>query len=536
LEAGLAARSRGHYTRREFLDICRWKSGRTQRRAEANSEVAVKETTRLVFERTDESIRVGALCSLEGVGVPTASALLFFAFPDDYPILDRRTLESLGVRARTHYSQAFWLEYLAACRRLARKHGVHIRVLDKALWEHSKERTRGRRARHGPAAGGKISPLHATPTALLLGCVKTKPKHAAKARDLYGSPLWFGRRSYAEASGRPWLILSAKYRLVEPDRVLRRYNLALSDLPAAARRLWGKRVVSELEARFGSLKGATFEVHAGAAYRDAITAPLAQRGAQLTVPFTGLTLGEQVRWYAQRAKSARRRLSTNAEVGRAMRDLDGAPKRIAARDWPDGLRDLNQAGMYSWWVDAAGARDLSDGLRQRVRPGRIYAGQTGATKWPSGKPGRATLASRIGGNHLRGRISASTFRLTLAAALADSLGLVSEASDLDTASEHRLSGWMREHLEVGVHRFPDRDALADLEDHVLAKLDPPLNLDGMPPTPIRQSLSGQRRALFARPPVGGTVAEGAAAVWTGAQGATQVAAVRSAGVPCERVR
>jgi hypothetical protein len=55
-------------------------------------------------------------------------------------------------------------------------------------------------------------------TAILLGCVKTKRDHRAKARDLYCSPLWRARRSYAEANGPPWLILSAKHGLVEPNR------------------------------------------------------------------------------------------------------------------------------------------------------------------------------------------------------------------------------------------------------------------------------------------------------------------------------
>jgi hypothetical protein len=80
-----------------------------------------------------------ALVALEGVGVPTASALLFFAFPNDYPILDVRALESLGVRGRTQYPVSFWLDYLGACRGLARRHGVHLRTLDKALWQYSKE-------------------------------------------------------------------------------------------------------------------------------------------------------------------------------------------------------------------------------------------------------------------------------------------------------------------------------------------------------------------------------------------------------------
>jgi hypothetical protein len=61
-------------------------------------------------------------------------------FPDDYPILDVRALESLGVKPRSQYPVSFWLEYLSACRGLARRHGVSIRTLDKALWQHSKER------------------------------------------------------------------------------------------------------------------------------------------------------------------------------------------------------------------------------------------------------------------------------------------------------------------------------------------------------------------------------------------------------------
>jgi hypothetical protein len=59
----------------------------------------------------------GALLELAGVGVPTASVLLYFAFPDLYPILDVRALESLGVKSRSQYPVSFWLEYLLACQR-----------------------------------------------------------------------------------------------------------------------------------------------------------------------------------------------------------------------------------------------------------------------------------------------------------------------------------------------------------------------------------------------------------------------------------
>ena len=110
-----------------------------------------------------------------------------------------------------------------------------------------------------------------------------------------------------------------------------------------------------------------------------------------------------------------------------------------------------------------------------------------------------TLAKRLGNNHLRGRIHGSTFRLTLASILLEPEGLTCAVpGHLDRDSEQRLSEWMREHLEVAVHPFPDRDALADLEHHVLAALDPPLNLDGRPTTVIRIKLSELRRALMTR--------------------------------------
>ena len=71
--------------------------------------------------------------------MPTASTLLHFAFPDAYPILDRRAVHALGQRPRSTYAVAFWLDYLDACRTLAGQHGVSLRTLDKALWQWSKD-------------------------------------------------------------------------------------------------------------------------------------------------------------------------------------------------------------------------------------------------------------------------------------------------------------------------------------------------------------------------------------------------------------
>jgi hypothetical protein len=137
--AGAAARARGYYRRAEFVLVCAWKTARSTPKVALNP--AVRAATRRALADPEEAARMQALLALTGVGVPTASTLLYFAFPALYPILDVRALESLGVKPRSTYPIAFWLDYLAACRDLADRCGVSIRTLDKALWQWSKERS-----------------------------------------------------------------------------------------------------------------------------------------------------------------------------------------------------------------------------------------------------------------------------------------------------------------------------------------------------------------------------------------------------------
>ena len=139
--AGAAARARGYYRRREFLLVCAWKTVRSAPKVAANGDGAVRAATRRALADPDEAARMEALLALSGVGVPTASTLLYFAFPALYPILDVRALDSLGVKPRSQYPVSFWLGYLEACRALAAQCGVSIRILDKALWQWSKERS-----------------------------------------------------------------------------------------------------------------------------------------------------------------------------------------------------------------------------------------------------------------------------------------------------------------------------------------------------------------------------------------------------------
>ena len=189
----------------------------------------------------------------------------------------------------------------------------------------------------------------------------------------------------------------------------------------------------------------------------------------------------------------------------ALDDLDVAPTLIPASEWPAGLAAagadvLDRPGLYAWWVDEAGAADLTRGLApgrdMTVEQGRIHLGQAGATKWPSGRSNDDTLGRRIGEVHLGGRVRMSTFRWTLASILFDQLELHGQAAMLITASsELALSEWMRAHLSVAVHPHDDRDSLGGLEHALLERLDPPLNLTHMQPSPARKRVEELRRRI-----------------------------------------
>jgi hypothetical protein len=181
----------------------------------------------------------------------------------------------------------------------------------------------------------------------------------------------------------------------------------------------------------------------------------------------------------------------------ALDDLDASPALVPASEWPAGVTCLDRPGLFAFWASAAGAADLSRGLDLPLEAGRIYAGQAGATKWPSGKAGDDTLGRAIGRVHLGGKVRMSAFRWTLAAILFGQLELQGQGAMLITpSSEQALSEWMRAHLSVAVHAHDDRDTLGGLERAVLERLDPPLNLeDRLAATSLRQRAAALRKRI-----------------------------------------
>jgi hypothetical protein len=138
-------------------------------------------------------------------------------------------------------------------------------------------------------------------TAVLVGCVSRKERSARPARDLYRTELFRRRRAYAEASARPWYIVSALHGLLKPEQVVDPYDVRLSDLTWEERHALAAKVAEDLAREVGPLAGCVFEVHAGEEYARMIAIGLRPHGVAITAPLRGLRIGEQLAWYGEHA-------------------------------------------------------------------------------------------------------------------------------------------------------------------------------------------------------------------------------------------
>lgn len=150
------------------------------------------------------------------------------------------------------------------------------------------------------------------------------------------------------------------------------------------------------------------------------------------------------------------------------------------------------AGVYAWWTD----RNSIPGVPERPHPDNpdlqlFYIGRA-----PRDSSSSATLKSRVVKNHLSGNTGASTFRLALASLLMESLGFTPQQtktkSVLPNSQNKALSKWQEEHLRL---TWAEHDQPWFIEDAVISRLKPPLNLAGNASHPFYSELT-QARAKF----------------------------------------
>jgi thermostable 8-oxoguanine DNA glycosylase len=145
---GPKAREKGYLSFNDFYEICMWKSTRPKKKYLKNVKT-IEDISRRAFAEKHDGRRMKILFDeLEGVGIPTASALLTVVYPKKYAIIDIRCLEILrSEKLKSPESQKLgktismktWLNYMKLMREWAKENRTTPRKLDMALFAMHKE-------------------------------------------------------------------------------------------------------------------------------------------------------------------------------------------------------------------------------------------------------------------------------------------------------------------------------------------------------------------------------------------------------------
>lgn len=129
----------------DFDIILRWKLGsqygRQRRWRLANTDEVIRAVTGVALTVThpdpnyELELRVGLLCTLRGVAVPVASAILTLVFPEAYGVIDFRVWRQVFDDERSGFSIPDYQRYLNVIRSLAQELDWTVQEVDLAIWE-----------------------------------------------------------------------------------------------------------------------------------------------------------------------------------------------------------------------------------------------------------------------------------------------------------------------------------------------------------------------------------------------------------------
>ena len=128
----------------------------------------------------------------------------------------------------------------------------------------------------------------------LVSCVSKKKTASARAAEMYVSSLFLKERNRIEKTGCPWFILSAKYGLLDPDKIIEPYNVSLNTMSAKERRAWAEKVRQQMESQLPNAD--KIVIFAGATYRRYLLPYLERRFPNVEIPMQRLKIGQQLQW------------------------------------------------------------------------------------------------------------------------------------------------------------------------------------------------------------------------------------------------
>ena len=129
-------------TTQELWEVAYWKREMGSKMVLDNPDSLSKSITKQAFDTQDDWEKIVLLRQLRGIGESKASAVLHLYDTEDYPIIDRHALWSVGQKRDFVCDEPLWREFVLVCRELANEYTVKMRTLDRALWRFSYEMER----------------------------------------------------------------------------------------------------------------------------------------------------------------------------------------------------------------------------------------------------------------------------------------------------------------------------------------------------------------------------------------------------------
>ncbi len=133
-----------YLTASEFEEILQWKLqkqiGRQRHMRVPNTDEIIRAVTGLALTITHSDkeyeleLRVGLLCTLRGVGVPVASAVLALVFPEEYAVIDFRVWLQIFDKDKSTLLIPDYKKYMRQIRLLADELSWPVQEVDHAIW------------------------------------------------------------------------------------------------------------------------------------------------------------------------------------------------------------------------------------------------------------------------------------------------------------------------------------------------------------------------------------------------------------------
>jgi thermostable 8-oxoguanine DNA glycosylase len=124
-----------------FMKIARWKSTRPTPLYAKNSATEIEAATASGFAATTDREAIESLTQLHGIGLRTATALLHWMRPNQFPILDFRVVAALHQNEPKDWEDVDSYSKIAdVIRQRANELDMDLRTLDRALWTWDKKR------------------------------------------------------------------------------------------------------------------------------------------------------------------------------------------------------------------------------------------------------------------------------------------------------------------------------------------------------------------------------------------------------------